>query len=88
VRKGDNKIKDGLISQLVAAYFYVPTGIFLWFAMNYFLRFQGAVGKSLGINWLIYILLAFAAISLAVPKLFPGILGRIWKLIIEFFRWN
>ncbi|MEJ2756305.1 MAG: hypothetical protein P8104_10870 [Gammaproteobacteria bacterium] len=75
------------MGQLAAAFFAVPTAAILWFATNKHLamwRPSGAFIDSTGF-WLI--VLFFAIISLFLPRLFPSLLGKVWRGLIRFEQW-
>jgi len=67
--------------------FAVPTAALLWFATNKRLAVWGPKGAFFGTNGFWVVLGFFAFVSFFFPKLFPSLLGKIWRGFIKFENW-
>ena len=82
--------QDGFIQERLAALFAsllfsVPTAGFIWLAMNKQLALFNAGFFSSGC--LIGSISIFSLFALVFPKLFPSLLGAIWRGILKIERW-
>lgn len=75
-----------LMTQLANAIFYVPTALVLWYCLNLISAFLDLDFLLIGINGLFAIMAILALISLCLPKLFPSIISKVWRLIVEVFH--
>lgn len=73
-----------IIALFASLFFSVPTAAFVWLGVNKQLALWGSFIDS---SYLIACVVAFAIMALLLPKLFPSILGGIWRWIIKVERW-
>lgn len=77
-------IETRLIGLLASLFFSVPTAALIWLVVNKELAFWGGF---LGSTYLVACIIVFAVMALLFPRLFPSILGGIWRGILKFERW-
>ncbi|WP_419536494.1 hypothetical protein [Endozoicomonas sp.] len=68
-------------------FFAVPTAALLWFATNKHLAIWGTGDSFIGSQGFWLIIGCFAFVSLFLPKLFPELLGKVWRGIIKGEQW-
>ncbi len=77
MRRGDSG-ESRLMALLASLCFSIPTSAFVWFAANRELAFwQGYLGSG----WLWGSILLFSVVAFASPRLFPSLIGAIWRVI-------
>lgn len=74
-----------LISLFASLFFSVPTAAFVWFWAN--LELAVYWDGFLGSRYLIFCILGFAVLALLLPRLFPSILGGVWRGIAKVWHW-
>lgn len=77
-------VESRLISLFASLFFSVPTAAFIWLGVNKELAFWGGFLSS---TYLIACIVGFAILAMLLPKLFPSILGGIWRGIVRIERW-
>lgn len=83
-REQGGPIESRLIGLCASLFFSIPTAALLWLVVNRELAYWGGF---LGSTYLVTCIIVFAALAVLVPRLFPSILGGIWRGIIKFERW-
>lgn len=79
-----NRIWESLLGVLASLVFSVPTAILLWMLINHELFHWQAFLAS---DYLLLIVGVFALLALILPNLFPVIMERIWRSLIQWLRW-
>ncbi|WP_298451729.1 hypothetical protein [uncultured Marinobacter sp.] len=78
-------LESRLISLFASLFFSVPTAALIWFGVNKQLAyFDAGFFRS---TYLIACIIVFSALALLLPRLFPSILGGIWRSILKVERW-
>lgn len=83
-RKHEGPIQSRLMALLASLFFSVPTAILIWLGINKQLAFwNGFIATS----YLWASVAAFAFVALIAPKLFPSILGVLWRWLLKVEKW-
>ncbi len=69
-----------------AMIFGIPTALILVLLANRELALWGAMDTYIGSSGFWSIILFFAITATLLPKLFPSMLGKLWRFIIYFER--
>jgi hypothetical protein len=77
-------IESRLLSVFASLAVSVPTAALIWIGVNKELAFWGGF---LGSSYLVVCIIVFAVLALLFPRLFPSILGNIWRGIIKIQNW-
>lgn len=85
--KREGPVVAFLMGQFAAICFAIPTAALLWFATNKHLAIWGTSDTFIGAAGFWLILGVFAVVSLFLPRLFPGFLGKVWRLLISAEKW-
>lgn len=86
-KQQESAIKVWCMSFLAAMIFAFPTAVLIWFLGNYELAFWGTENAFIGSKGFFFIVLLFAITAIILPKLFPTILGKIWKMIVYYLKY-
>jgi hypothetical protein len=78
-------IESRLISLFASLFFSVPTAVFVWLWVN--LELAVHWDGFLSSRYLIICIFVFAVLALLAPKLFPSMLGGIWRGIARVWSW-
>ncbi|MBQ0832718.1 hypothetical protein [Marinobacter sp.] len=78
-------IESRLIGLFASLFFSVPTAALIWLGVNKQLAYFGEGFVSS--NYLVASITVFAVMALLLPRLFPSILGGIWRGILKVERW-
>ncbi|MBU2875040.1 hypothetical protein [Marinobacter salexigens] len=84
-RGQDGPIEIRLISLFASLFFSVPTAAFVWLWVN--LELAVYWDGFLSSRYLIFSILGFAVLALLLPRLFPSILGSVWRGIAKVWHW-
>ncbi|MCH2157160.1 MAG: hypothetical protein MK096_00050 [Oleiphilaceae bacterium] len=85
-RTQEGPIQVFFVSLFAAMIFGVPTAILLWFLANRELALWGPSGAHVNDLGFWLIILFFALTSVVFPKLYPRLLGKVWRFIIRYER--
>ncbi|WP_228151152.1 hypothetical protein [Tamilnaduibacter salinus] len=77
-------MESRLTSLFASLFFSVPTAALIWLGVNKELAFWGGFLSS---HYLLGSILIFAAIAFVLPRLFPSILGAVWRGVLRIERW-
>ncbi|MCD1630578.1 hypothetical protein K7I15_11820 [Marinobacter shengliensis] len=78
-------IETRLISLFASLFFSIPTAVFVWLWVN--LELAVYWDGFLSSRYLISCIVVFAVLALLLPKLFPSILGGVWRGIAKVWHW-
>jgi hypothetical protein len=78
----ENPIKARTYALLASLFFSVPTAFLLWFSVNVGLS---QVGGFIDSDYLWLTILIFSIVAVLSPKVFPDMLGFIWRLILKVY---
>jgi len=84
-RGQDGPIESRLISLFASLFFSIPTAAFVWCWVN--LELAVYWDGFLSSRYLVTCIIVFAVLALLLPKLFPAILGGIWRGIGKIWNW-
>lgn len=77
-------MESRLISLFVSLFFSIPTAVFIWLGINKQLwHWRGFLSST----YLMTCIIVFAALAFLLPKLFPSIMGAVWRGIVRVGRW-
>ena len=79
-----NRIREALIGVLASLVFSVPTACLIWALANRELSYGASFITS---DYLLILVALFAVLALILPDLFPAIMERIWRLLVQWLRW-
>ena len=82
----EGPIKTWLGSMFASMIFGVPTAILLVFLTNRELALWGPKGAYIGAMGFWSLILFFAITATVFPRLYPSMLGKIWRFIIQYER--
>jgi len=85
--KEEGPIISRLMGFLAAMFFAVPTAALVWFGTNKQLAFWGTPDAFISTKVFWAILGSFAFIAIIFPKVFPSVLGGIWRWVIKIQNW-
>lgn len=77
-------IEARVIGLLASLIFSIPTAVLLWVGVNKELAHWGGF---LGSSYLLGCMVAFAVLALLLPRLFPAILGGVWRWMMKIERY-
>lgn len=83
----EGPVLEFLMGQFAAACFALPTSALLWFTTNKHLAIWGPADAFIGSNGFWLVLGVFGFVSVFMPALFPALLGKVWRGIIQWERW-
>lgn len=83
-RAPNKPTESRLISLLASLLFSVPTAAFIWLGVNKGLAYWGGFLSS---TYVLVCILVFAVLAFLFPRLFPAILGAVWRGILGVQRW-
>ena len=84
-RNQGGPIESRLISLFASLFFSIPTAAFVWLWVN--LELAVYWDGFLSSRYLVTCIIVFAVLALLLPKLFPSILGGIWRGIGKIWNW-
>lgn len=79
-----NFIRDALTGVLASLVFSVPTAILIWLLVN-----SELVGwhRFLTTDYLLLMVAGFAVLALILPDLFPALMAKVWRWLVQWLRW-
>lgn len=80
----EGPIASRLMALLASLFFSIPTAILIWLGVNKELAFWGGF---IGTSYFWASIFIFALIAFIAPKLFPSILGGIWRWFLKIEKW-
>lgn len=76
--------KSRLLGVFASLFFSVPTAVFIWLGLNKQLAYFDA--GFLSRDYLLVCISVFAVLAWLRPRLFPSILGVLWRSILKVQR--
>ncbi len=86
-RNREGPLQSFIMGQLAAAIFSVPTAGLLWLLTNKHLAIWAAGDVFWGAKGFWIVVGVFAFVSVFFPRLFPSLLGFVWRSIIRVEQW-
>lgn len=84
-RNNNGPVESRLIALCASLVFSIPTAVLIWLWTN--MELARYWGSFLSSDYLIACIIIFAVLALLLPRLFPSILGSIWRGMLRVWDW-